>query len=194
MEEPIFFSTPQEFGNWLALNHEKQTEQWVGFYKVKSGRPTMTWSESVDQALCYGWIDGLRKSIDEESYKIRFTPRKPKSHWSAVNLKKMKHLIAENLVLPAGMAIYKKRDKHNAEKASFEQKEVKLNKEYEDQLRANELAWTFFNELPPSIKKPTVWWVISAKQESTRQRRLAKMIECSAQGERIPLLKWNKKK
>ncbi|WP_422359738.1 YdeI/OmpD-associated family protein [Reichenbachiella sp.] len=193
-EHVVFFSSAPEFGQWLAEHHQQLTEQWVGFYKVKSGRPSMTWSESVDQALCYGWIDGLRKSIDEESYKIRFTPRKPKSHWSAVNLEKMKHLIAEDLVSPAGMAIYKKRDKENARKASFEQKEIKLHKEYEDQLRANDLAWTFFNELPPSIKKPTVWWVISAKQEATRQRRLAKMIECSAQGERIPLLKWNKKK
>ncbi|WP_456461485.1 YdeI/OmpD-associated family protein [Reichenbachiella sp.] len=193
MEDAIFFSSAHEFGQWLAAHHQKLTEQWIGFYKVKSGRPSMTWSESVDQALCYGWIDGLRKSIDDQSYKIRFTPRKPKSHWSAVNLKKMKFLLAENLVAPAGLAIYEKRDKENARKASFEQKEIKLDKVYEDQLRANDPAWTFFNELPPSIKKPTVWWVISAKQEATRQRRLKILIESSAQGERIPLLKWNKK-
>lgn len=193
MDDPIFFPTAHEFGEWLAINHQKLTEKWIGFYKVKSGRPSMTWSESVDQALCYGWIDGLRKSIDEECYKIRFTPRKLKSHWSTVNLEKMKLLIAENLVAPAGLAVYEKRDKNNARRASFEQKEVKLNKEYEAELRANELAWAFFNELPPSIKKPTVWWVISAKQETTRQRRLKTLIECSAQGERIPLLNWKKK-
>ncbi|SMD38237.1 Uncharacterized conserved protein YdeI, YjbR/CyaY-like superfamily, DUF1801 family [Reichenbachiella faecimaris] len=194
MEEPIFFSSPNEFGIWLETNHQKLTEQWIGFYKVKSGKPSMTWSESVDQALCYGWIDGLRKSINEISYKIRFTPRKPKSHWSAVNLDKMKHLLAENLVSPAGIAIYEQRDKTNTNKASFEQKNIKLKKQYEDELRANELAWAFFNELPPSIKKPTIWWVISAKQEVTRQRRLKVLIESAEKGERIPLLKWSKKK
>lgn len=194
MDELIFFSTPHEFGSWLAKNHLLLTEQWIGFYKVKSGKPSMTWSESVDQALCYGWIDGLRRSIDEESYKIRFTPRKPTSHWSAVNLEKMKHLLAENLVSPAGIAIYEKRDKSNAMKASFEQKEVKLPKEYETELKANEVAWSFFNTLPKSIKKPTIWWVISAKQEVTRQRRLKILIESAENGERIPLFKWNKKK
>ncbi|MEP2026250.1 MAG: YdeI/OmpD-associated family protein [Reichenbachiella sp.] len=194
MEEPIFFLSPDEFDVWLEANHQTLTEQWIGFYKVKSGRPSMTWSESVDQALCYGWIDGLRKTINEESYKIRFTPRKPKSHWSAVNLEKMKHLLAEKLVRPAGIEIYEQRDKKNAGLASFEQKDLKLSKEYELELRANDLAWTYFNKLPPSIKKPTIWWVISAKQEATRQRRLKTLIECSAKGERIPLLKWNKKK
>lgn len=194
MEEPIFFSSADEFGQWLFENHQNLTEQWIGFYKVKSGKPSMNWSESVDQALCYGWIDGLRKSIDDDSYKIRFTPRKPKSHWSAVNLDKMKVLLAENLVSPAGVAIYEQRDKKNAKKASFEQKEVKLPKEYSKELRANDLAWAFFNELPPSIKKPSIWWVISAKQETTRKRRLKILIESSENGERIPMLRWSKKK
>lgn len=194
MDEAIFFSTADEFGLWLDQHHHKLTEQWIGFYKVKSGIPSMTWSESVDQALCYGWIDGLRKTIDETSYKIRFTPRKPKSHWSTVNLEKMKHLLAADLVTPAGLAIYEQRDKKNAQRASFEQKDVKLPKDYEAQLKANEPAWVFFNELPPSTKKPTIWWVISAKQEATRQRRLKQLIACSANGERIPPLKWNKKK
>lgn len=193
MEYSLFFSTAEEFGNWLAENHLKLTEQWVGFYKVKSGKPSMSWSESVDQALCYGWIDGLRKTIDEESYKIRFTPRKPNSHWSTVNLEKMKVLLAENLVSPAGISIYEKRDQSKFSRASFEQKNIQLDKPFEDQLKANELAWTFFNQLAPSLKKATVWWVISAKQEATRLRRLATLIECAEKGEKIPPLKWIKK-
>lgn len=194
MEEVLFFSNAEDFGKWLKSNHLKLKERWIGFYKVKSREESMTWSESVDQALCYGWIDGLRKSIDESSYKIRFTPRKPKSHWSAVNLGKMKHLLSENLVSPAGIKIYEIRNKENAQKASFEQKNIKLKKEYEDKLRANELAWVFFSGLPPSIMKPTIWWVMSAKQESTQLRRLTILIECAEHGERIPLLKWKKKK
>ncbi|MEO9803921.1 MAG: YdeI/OmpD-associated family protein [Reichenbachiella sp.] len=194
MEEPLFFSSAGEFNDWLLANHEKSNEQWIGFYKVKSGRPSMTWSESVDQALCYGWIDGLRKSIDEVSYKIRFTPRKPKSHWSAINLAKMKMLLAENLVSPAGIAIYEKRDKKNVNGASFEQKNIKLKKEYEESIKRNAVAWAFFNNLPPSAKKPSIWWVMSAKQETTRQRRLGILISSSERGERIPMLIAGKKK
>lgn len=194
MEDPLFFASAYEFGDWLEAHHQKLTEQWIGFYKVKSGRPSMSWSESVDQALCFGWIDGIRKSIDEESYKIRFTPRKQKSHWSVVNLEKMKHLLAENLVSPAGIEIYEKRDRNNTKKASFEQKNIKLKKEYEEELKQNEVAYTFYLSLPPSIKKPTIWWVMSAKQESTRQRRLKVLIESAENGERIPQLRWSKKK
>ncbi|MEO9967993.1 MAG: YdeI/OmpD-associated family protein [Reichenbachiella sp.] len=194
MEEVLFFETAVDFNIWLETNHDKFTEQWIGYYKVSSGKPSMTWPESVDQALCYGWIDGLRHTIDSESYKIRFTPRKPKSHWSTVNLKKMKVLLAEGLVRPAGIAIYEIRDKRYSENASYEQKNVKLKKDYEDQIRAQEAAWVFFNSLSPSKKKPTIWWVMSAKQESTRQRRLNTLIECADRGELIPPLKWTKKK
>lgn len=194
MDEVLFFASASEFGDWLMQNHQKIQEQWIGFYKVKSGRPSMTWSESVDQALCYGWIDGLRKSIDDISYKIRFTPRKPKSHWSTVNLDKMKLLLAEGLVSQAGIAIYEARDKRYASKASYEQKNVKLNKTYEDAIKANELAWTFFKNLPPSTKRPSIWWVMSAKQETTQLKRLNILIESSEKGEKIPLLRWTKKK
>lgn len=193
MDEVLFFSTAEEFGDWLEVNHENLQEQWVGFYKVKSGQPSMTWSASVDQALCYGWIDGLRKTIDEESYRIRFTPRKPKSHWSAVNLNKMKALLAENLVSPAGIAIYEKRDKQNINRAALERKNIKMKKAYEDQIRSNALAWTFFNNLPPSTKKPTIWWVMSAKQEVTQLKRLKILVECSEKGEKVPPLNWKRK-
>ncbi|UXX79160.1 YdeI/OmpD-associated family protein [Reichenbachiella carrageenanivorans] len=189
MEDVIFFSTASEFGKWLDSNHQKLTEQWIGFYKVKSGIPSMTWPESVDQALCYGWIDGLRKSIDESSYKIRFTPRKLRSHWSVVNLEKMKALMAENLVAPAGLAIYEQRDKSNTNQASFERKDVSLSPGYEEVLKKNEEAWNFFEGLSPSVKKASVWWVISAKQEATRQRRLKVLIESSAAREKIPMLR-----
>lgn len=194
MEEVIFFASANEFGDWLELNHEKLHEQWIGYYKVKSGRPSMTWSDSVDQALCYGWIDGLRKTIDDVSYKIRFTPRKQKSHWSAVNLDKMKVLLAEGLVKPAGIAIYEARDKNNARNASYEKKNIKLDKNYEAEVKQNDLAWTFFKNLAPSIKRATIWWVMSAKQEATRQKRLKVLIENSERGEKIPPLKWTKKK
>lgn len=191
MEEPIFFSTAEAFAIWLKANHQKLTEQWVGFYKVKSGIPSMTWSESVDQALCYGWIDGLRKTIDESAYKIRFTPRKKRSHWSAVNLAKMKVLLAENLVAPAGLTIYQQRDKSNAKLASFEQQGVALDPVYEAEVKQNAEAWAYFNELSPSVKKATIWWVVSAKQEVTRQRRLKVLIESSAANEKIPMLRRN---
>lgn len=194
MEEVLFFASANEFGNWLEHNHQKSNEQWIGYYKVKSGLASMTWSESVDQALCYGWIDGLRKTIDDVSYKIRFTPRKPKSHWSAVNLDKMEVLLAEGLVKPAGVAIYEARDKANARNASYEKRNVKLDKEYEKVVRENDLAWTHFKNLAPSIKRATIWWVMSAKQEATRQKRLGILIENSERGEKIPPLRWTKKK
>ena len=187
--EPKFFPTPGDFRQWLTENHESEQELWVGYYKKATGKPSLTWPESVEQALCYGWIDGLRKSIDEEAYKIRFTPRRPNSIWSAINLKMVERLKKEGLMQPAGLAAYKRRSEKRSEVYSFEQGNVKLAPEYEQQLKANPKAWEFFQSLPPSVKKPSVWWVMSAKQESTRQRRLGILIECSATGQRIPQLR-----
>lgn len=190
---PEFFPTPDDFRKWLEENHEKETELQVGFYKKATGKPSITWSESVDQALCFGWIDGIRRKIDEEAYQIRFTPRKPNSHWSHVNLEKIIVLKKKDLMMPAGIAAYSKRKPENTGKASFEQREVKLSAEYESQLISNKKAWTYFYEtLAPSYRKQSIWWVMSAKREETRQKRLKTLIECSAQGNKIPPLKWTK--
>ena len=192
--EVKFFATPEAFRQWLEQHHKVLKEQWVGYYKVKSGIPSMTWSESVDEALCYGWIDGLRKSIDEKSYKIRFTPRKPKSNWSAVNIRKVAELKKLGKMTPAGLEAYKKLEEQKSKVYSFEQKNIRLDKAFEQQFKANEKAWQFFQTLPPSVKKPSVWWVMSAKREDTRIRRLNTLIQCSEEGLRIPLLRRTKKK
>lgn len=191
---PTFFPTPSDFRQWLDANHKSETELWVGYYKKATGKPSMTWPESVDEALCYGWIDGLRKSIDDEAYMIRFTPRRPISHWSDVNIRRFNALKKEGSIQPAGLAAFKKRKEKNSRRASHEQKKpIKLDKTYEDELKANKKAWTFFQSLSPSIRKQCKWWIISAKQEKTRQKRLRILIESSEAGEKIPPLRISKK-
>ncbi len=192
--KPKYFKTPDDFRTWLDKNHDKIDELWVGYYKKATGKPSITWPESVDQALCYGWIDGLRKSVDDESYVIRFTPRKPTSHWSAVNLKKVDELIKQNLMQPSGLEIYNKRDKSKSAKASYEQEEIKLDKKFEDEIKKNKKAWDYFQKIPPFYKKQTIHWVMSAKKEETRNRRLNTLIESSAKQEKIPPLRWAGKK
>jgi uncharacterized protein YdeI (YjbR/CyaY-like superfamily) len=188
-----FFPTPDDFRKWLETNHEAETELWVGFYKKATRKPSITWPESVDQALCFGWIDGIRKRIDEEAYQIRFTPRKPKSHWSHVNISRIKELKKENLVMPAGLRAYAKRDPDNTAKASFEQNKVELSPAFEKRLKANKKACDFFNNhLAPSYRKQSIHWVMSAKREETREKRLATLIECSEKETKIPPLKWAK--
>ncbi len=192
--KPKFFSNPTKFRNWLEKNHNRKDELIVGYYKVASGKPSMTWSESVDQALCYGWIDGIRRSICEISYCIRFTPRRPRSTWSAVNLKKIQVLTKLGLMNSEGIKAYKKRTTKNSEIYSHEQKYLKLKKEYEKKLKANKKAWAYFESLAPSYKKPTIWWVMSAKKEETQIRRLDILISSSSNGKLIPQLIWEKKK
>jgi uncharacterized protein YdeI (YjbR/CyaY-like superfamily) len=190
MDDVLFFATPEDLRQWLKVNHDKQEVQWVGYYKKHTGKPSITWPESVDQALCFGWIDGLRKTIDEEAYKIRFTPRRVKSHWSSVNLKRMPELIELGLVYPAGMAIYEKRDQRYYQSISYEQGNVALSPEYDKLLKANAKAAKFFyQKLAPSYRKASINWVMSAKREATRQRRLAILIESSEQGLKIPLIR-----
>jgi uncharacterized protein YdeI (YjbR/CyaY-like superfamily) len=185
---PKFFPTPVHFRKWLEKNHGKKDELWVGFYKVKSGLPSITWPQSVDQALCFGWIDGIRKSIDETAYMIRFTPRRPGSIWSAVNLRRFEELRAQGLVSQTGQKTYDARDEKNTNRYSFEQGSVALRPEYLKQLKANKKAWTFFQSLPPSTRKPSMWWVMSAKRRETQLRRLDILISSSEKGERIPPL------
>ncbi|WP_080054751.1 YdeI/OmpD-associated family protein [Spirosoma aerolatum] len=182
---PTFFATQDEFREWLANNHDKQKELLVGFHKVSSGKPSMTWSESVDQALCFGWIDGVRKSYDENSYTIRFTPRKSNSIWSAVNIQKVEELTRQGFMQPAGLAAYEKRQEHKSKVYAYEQAEVNLSAEFEQAFRAQEKAWDFFEKQAPWYRKVMINWVMSAKQPATRQSRLDKLIAYSAEGKRV---------
>ena len=186
MKEITFFKTQTEFTEWLE-EHNQTSELWVGYYKKDTGRESLTWSESVDVALCYGWIDGIRKTIDAHSYKIRFTPRKVNSVWSAVNVKKVKALTEAGKMKPAGLHVYNKRSDQVG--YTSEDRNVPLATEYEEQIKANGPAWTFFSSLAPSYKRDTIWWVMTAKKEETRLRRLAIVIESSEQGLKIPSLR-----
>lgn len=189
--KPLFFATPQKWRAWLERHHADFDELWVGFYKRNSGRPSITWPESVDGALAFGWIDGVRYSIDEQSYKIRFTPRKAKSTWSAINIKRVKELAKSGLMHPAGLAAFEKRDGQRSAIYSYEQRTTaKLPADLEKQFRANSEAWGFFESQPPWYRRTSAYWVISAKREETRLKRLATLINCSARKEKIPSLNY----
>ncbi len=187
--QPKFFATLADWRAWLEKHHADTEELWVGFFKRGSGRPSITWPESVDGALCFGWIDGVRHGIDEISYRIRFTLRKPKSTWSAINIKRVKELTRLNLVHPAGLAAFEKRDGDRSAIYSYEQrKTAELPPTYEKQFRANAKAWTYFQSQPPWYRRTSTYWVISAKKEETKLKRLTTLIECSQQGRTIPSL------
>lgn len=188
--KPTFFPTPADFRRWLEQNHESKTELWVGFHKKGSGQPSITWPESVDEALCFGWIDGIRKSVDAESYVIRFTPRRTGSIWSSINTRRAKELISKERMQPAGLLAFKARDPAKSGVYSFEQRNAaKLDPEAERRFKANKRAWKFFESQPPGYRRTVIWWVVSARQEATRARRLETLIEDSAGGRRIGLLR-----
>ena len=185
----VFFATPTEFRAWLQEHHATARVLWVGYFKKASGRPSNTWPESVDEALCYGWIDGLRKSIDDASYMIRFTPRKPDSNWSAVNMGRVAELTAQGRMQPAGVAAFARRRDETSAIYSYEQREqAALDEAEEQQMRANPAAWQFFQAQPRSYRQAAIRWVISAKKPETRRSRLARLIEDSAQGRTVPPL------
>ncbi|HWM92332.1 MAG TPA: YdeI/OmpD-associated family protein [Thermoanaerobaculia bacterium] len=185
MADLIFFSTPSEFRAWLEKHHEREKELLVGFYKKGSGKPSITWPESVDEALCFGWIDGVRKSLGEESYMIRFTPRKPSSNWSAVNVARVEELSREGRMRPAGLKAFEERSEAKTGIYAYEQKDAAtLEKAEERQFKANKPAWEFFHSQPAWYRKTAIWRVVSAKKEETRKKRLATLIEESAQGRR----------
>lgn len=188
-----FFKNIEELRDWLELNHGGCTELWLGYYKKKSKNFNFSWSDSVDELLCYGWIDGIRKSIDEERYMIRITPRKPKSNWSLVNLNKIKELKANNRLQEPGLKAFAHYNPKNANQYSFEQKTVKLSAEHLKIFKANKKAWAYYKTLSPSLKKQVNRWVISAKREQTRLRRLNELITCSENQKKIPSLDWKKK-
>jgi uncharacterized protein YdeI (YjbR/CyaY-like superfamily) len=185
----LYFPSPSAWRAWLEKHHAKATELWVGFYKRNSGRPSITWPEAVDGALCFGWIDGIRKSIDDASYKIRFTPRRPRGIWSAVNLRRATELSAMGLMHSAGLSVFHKRDKKRSEMYSYEQRKcAKLPKGYEREFRTNPVAWTFFQAQTAGYKRICSWWVISAKKEETKLKRLAALIQHSEHERKIPAL------
>ena len=183
--DPRFFRSPPELRRWFARHHATATELMLGYWKVGSGEKSVTWPESVDEALCVGWIDGVRKRIDEHSYLIRFSPRKTSSIWSAVNITRMQVLEAEGRVNNAGRAAFAARRGHKSGVYSFEQPSVELPAEFARLLEANRKAWAHFEARAPSYRKAVMWWIVSAKQETTRLRRLKMLIE---HGERGALL------
>ncbi len=186
---PIFFVSPQEFRAWLEEHHATATELVIGFHSKSTGRSTMTWTESVREALCFGWIDGIRRSLGDESYTIRFTPRKPRSNWSSLNVRHVEELIREGRMTPAGLAVYEARTPERTGVYAFEQRRAaRLEPEQEERLRADSKAWEFFQAQPASYRQTAIYWVVSAKREETRARRLATLISDSAAGRRLAQL------
>jgi uncharacterized protein YdeI (YjbR/CyaY-like superfamily) len=181
--KPTFFATPADFRRWFQKHHASSTELYVGFYKKGSAKPSISWPESVDEALCFGWIDGVRKSLGDESYMIRFTPRQAKSIWSAVNIRRAKELIELGRMQDAGLAAFQKRDEKRMNRYSFEQEDkASFPAEFEQEFRRNKKAWKYFEAQPPFYRRTTTWWVISARREETRRRRLEALIADSAAG------------
>jgi uncharacterized protein YdeI (YjbR/CyaY-like superfamily) len=189
--EATFFSSPAEFRAWLEEHHETAPEIWVGYYKKATGRPTMTWAEAVEEALCFGWIDGKLQRIDDERHRQRFTPRRPRSNWSAVNIAKVAELRAQGRMTPAGEAAFAARRDDRSAPYTYERRhEAAFDAEQKAAFRANEAAWSWFNEQSPSYRQMATFWVVSAKRPETRARRLASLIECSADGRRVPALDY----
>jgi uncharacterized protein YdeI (YjbR/CyaY-like superfamily) len=188
MSDPIFFESPQAFYDWLEEHHETESEVYVGFFKSHTGKRAMTWSESVDQALCFGWIDGKVNTIDADRYMQRFTPRKPGSNWSKINVEKVAQLKKAGLMRPAGLAAFERRSEGKTGVYSFEN-EAELAAEYEARLRANKAASEYFDSRPPWYRRTAIHLVMSAKREETRERRLSQLIEDSAAGRDIKQLR-----
>jgi uncharacterized protein YdeI (YjbR/CyaY-like superfamily) len=189
MARPRFFATPDQLRAWFEQHHASHDELLVGLHKVGTGRRSVTWAESVDEALCFGWIDGVRRSLDDDSYTIRFTPRRARSIWSQKNLARYAELDSAGRVQPAGRRAFEARDEARTRRYSFEQAEAAFTREQTRTFRANHEAWAFFQAQPPSYRKPATWWVVSAKKEETRERRLATLIDDSARREHIKQLR-----
>jgi uncharacterized protein YdeI (YjbR/CyaY-like superfamily) len=193
--KPAFFPTPSDFRAWLEAHHDKLSELLVGLYKKSSGKPSITWPESVQVALCFGWIDGVRKSIDETSYTIRFTPRKPTSTWSSININLVRKLTKQGLMHPAGLKAFAARSEEKSSIYSYEQrKSARFSREQEKQLRANKPAWEFFRSQAPWYQRACTYWVIAAKREETKLKRLSELISHSQNRRTIARLTPAKKK
>ena len=183
---PRFFKSPREFRAWLDKNHATARELVVGFHKKGTGDPSITWPESVDEALCFGWIDGVRRRIDERSYSIRFTPRRRGSIWSLVYTKRVELLASEGRMHAAGLEAFRARDARKTGVYSFERQAASMPPAFVRKLRANKKAWAYFETAPPYYRRLVTYWVVSAKHEATRARRLAVLIDSSAKGEKVP--------
>ena len=184
-----FFHTASELGKWFSLNHDRSDELWVGYYKRSTGKETLTWNESVEEALCYGWIDGIRMSVDESSYTIRFTPRRAKSTWSLKNISTAEKLIREGRMRPAGLEAFNQRKEDRSGIYSFEQEQISLSDELEAILKGNSEAWKFFISQAPGYRKTAIHWIMSAKQEKTRTKRLKDLINDSENHIRVKPLR-----
>lgn len=184
--KPKFFKTPDDFRKWLSKHHDKESELLVAFYKKDSGKQSITWPESVDQALCFGWIDGIRRRIDDASYSIRFTPRRPSSTWSNVNIKRVGELKEQGLMQLTGLKAFEARREYRSGIYAYEQRSPELPPEYQKLLSKNKAAQKFFAAQPPSYRKAVHWYVVGAKREETRLKRLNELIKYSALGQRLP--------
>jgi uncharacterized protein YdeI (YjbR/CyaY-like superfamily) len=183
---PIYFASAEEFRAWLEDNHATEREVYVGYYKKATGIPSLVWSEAVDEALCYGWIDGIVRRVDDERHMQRFTPRKPSSTWSAINIEKVAKLRSEGRMRPAGEAAFARRRDDKSAIYSYEQREnPELEPAQEARFRANAPAWEWFASRPPSYRRVALYWVVSAKRAETRERRLTQLIEDSAAGREL---------
>jgi len=180
-----FFKTPADFRHWLDRHHAAETALLVGFHKVGSGKPSMTWPESVDEALCVGWIDGVRRSLGTDAYTIRFSPRRTGSIWSAINIRKAEALIAEGRMRPAGLQAFEARTSDKSMIYAYEQRSAEMPEQYARVMKKNKQAWSFFSAQPPGYRKRMCWWIASAKQEATRLSRLEKLIAASTAGQRL---------
>ena len=187
-----YFPTAARLRDWFDANHESAQELWVGYYKKSTGRPSITWPESVDEALCFGWIDGIRKTIDDARYRIRFTPRKPTSIWSAINTRRARELLAAGRMKERGKTAFAARRKNRSGIYAYEQRSIDLPPPYARRIKANKAAWADFGNCPPSYRRSVHWWVVSPKQEATRLRRLEQLIACHATGQRLPQYSWKK--
>ena len=192
MAEPTFFPTEADFRRWLEANQETAPELLVGFWKKSTGKPSIDWPQARDQALCFGWIDGIRKSRDEDSYTIRFTPRRKGSIWSKVNVERFEALKAAGLMTAAGEHVYE-RDKHKSGQYAYEKELASLNADEEKQFRRDKAAWADWEKRPPSYRRSALNWITSAKKPETRAKRLGELIAASADGRRLPQYDWQKK-
>ena len=185
--KPVHFQTADEFRDWLKKNHARATELWVAFYKKGSGKPGMSYLEAVDEALCFGWIDGIRKSFDADSYMNRFTPRRSGSTWSAINARRATELIEEGRMRPAGAKAFAARDSAKTDRQSSDRANPQLDAARERAFKANQRAWEFFQAQPPGYRRLALWWIVSAKREETRTQRFDRLLAESAAGRRIPM-------
>lgn len=192
--KPKFFSVPEQFRQWLEKNHDRVDELLVGFHKKDSGKKSVTYPQALDEALCFGWIDGVRRSLDETSYTIRFTPRKPRSIWSNVNVRHAERLKKEGRMAEPGLRAYALRDPKRTGIYAFENEAREFSPEFEKKFRSNKRAWEFFQSEPPSIRRVCIFWVMNAKKEETRLRRLENLIASAAKGLRRGVMVTKEKK